>query len=184
MASLPIQLINFPHGIIPMKSFSACRFHYQLPVRSAIQMVLVTIALTAGMTHIASARPDSRLMRRLSRLLSPEAISALFWGFAVFGIIASILVIWLAIRSQTGVRYVELGPSEILVPKASMSMKHIRIPYLAITHLQIVNYHGQRMVVIHSKVGESRLSEKSFATPKAFESFLQVLQERSNGKLS
>jgi hypothetical protein len=56
MASLPIQLINFPHGIIPMKSFSACRFHYQLPVRSAIQMVLVTIALTAGMTHIASAR--------------------------------------------------------------------------------------------------------------------------------
>jgi hypothetical protein len=164
--------------------FSTRHFHYQLPVFSAIQMVLVPIVLTAGMTHIASARPDSRLMRRLSRLLFPEALSALLWGFVAFGVIASILVICLAIRSQTGVHYVELGPSGILVPKASMSMKQIRIPYLAITHLQIGNYHGQRIVVIHSKVGESRLSEKSFATPKAFESFLQVLEERFNGKLS
>jgi len=158
--------------------FSTRRFHYQLPVFSAIQIVLVPIVLTAGMTHIASARPDSHLMRRLSRLLFPEALSALLWGFVAFGVIASILVICLAIRSQTGVHYVELGPSGILVPKASMSMKQIRIPYLAITHLQIGNYHGQRIVVIHSKVGESRLSEKSFATPKAFESFLQVLEER------
>ena len=147
-------------------------------------MVLVPIVLTAGMTHVASAWPDSCLMRRLPRLLFPEALSALLWGFVVFGIIASILVVCLAIRSQTGVRYVELGSSGILVPKASMSMKQIRIPYLPITHLQIGNYHGQRIVVIHSKVGESLLSEKSFATPKAFESFLQVLEERFNGKLS
>lgn len=167
-----------------MKLFPTRYFHYQLPVILAIQMVLATLALTAGMTYVAYARPDSRLLRRLSRLLFPEAISAILWGFAVFGFIASILVIWLAIRSQTAVRYIELGPSGVLVPKASISMKQIRIPYSSITNLQIVEFNDQHMAVIHSKFGESRLSQKSFATPKAFESFLQALQERCNGEPS
>jgi hypothetical protein len=144
-------------------------------------MVFATLALTAGMAFVAYTRPDSPLMRRLTRLLFPEAISALLWGFTLFGFVASILVIWLAIRSQTGIRHVELGPSSALIPKASMSMKLIRMPYTAIINVQIVNLQGQRMAVIRSKIGESRLFEKSFATPKAFEVFLQELRERCNG---
>jgi hypothetical protein len=55
------------------------------------------------------------------------------------------------------------------------------MPYTAIIHVQIVNLKGQRIAVIRSKIGESRLFEKSFATPKAFEAFLQELRERCNG---
>ena len=163
---------------IYMATPSIQRFKYKLPAMSAALMVLAAFAATAGIGYIAYTKPDSRITRLLARILSPEALQFVFWGLAAFGLFATVMVIRFAIRTQSGVSYVELGAIDVLVPKASISMSPVAIPYDAITQVQVINIQGQQMAIISSSVGESRLLSKSFATPSEFTSFLQVLQER------
>jgi len=164
-----------------MKPSQTLRFKYRLPTISAVLMVLAALATTAGLAYIAYTNPDSRITRLLTRALSPEAPPFFFWGLTVLSLLASMAVLWFAIRTQGGIRYVELGPTSTLVPKASISMSPITIPYGAITKIQVTNIPGQQMAVISSTVGESRLLSKSFATSGEFTAFLQALQARQQG---
>lgn len=147
---------------------------------NAILMVLVSFAATAGIGYIAYMKPGSRMTRLLIRILSPEATQFIFWGATIFGLIATVIVLRFAIRTQNGLGYLELGPTGALVPKASISMSPITIPYGAITQVQITNIQGQEVAIVSSEVGESRLLSKAFATPNEFMSFLHALQERRN----
>lgn len=161
-----------------MKTSQILRFKYKLPAISAVLMVLAAFAVTAGLGYIAYTNPDSRITRLLARVLSPEAPPFFFWGLTVLSLLASAIVLRVAIRSQSGVSYVELGLTSALVPKASLSMSPITIPYSAIRQIKVINIQGQQMAVISSSVGESRLLSKSFTAPSEFTAFLQVLQER------
>lgn len=161
-----------------MTTSKAQRFKYQLPAISAVLMVLAALAATTGIGYIAYAKPDSRITRLLAKILSPEALPFIFWGFTALCLFASVIAIRFAIRTQSGVSYVELNTKGALVPKASLSMSPITIPYGAITQVRVTNIQGQQMAIISSSVGESRLLSKSFATPSEFTSFLQDLQGR------
>lgn len=154
------------------------RFKYKLPAMSAVLMVLAALTATVGIGYIAYTKPDSRITRLLARIFSPETLQFVFWGLTAFGLFATVMVLRFAIRTQSGVSFVELGSIGALVPKASISMSPITIPYGAITQVQVMNIQGQQMAIISSSVGESRLLSKSFATPSEFTSFLQALQER------
>lgn len=163
-----------------MTTSNVQRFKYKLPASSAVLMVLAALAATAGIGYIAYMKPDSRITRLLARMLSPEALQFVLWGGAAFALIATVIVLRFAIRTQNGLSYLELGSTGALVPKASLSMPPITIPYGAITQIQVTNIQGQQMAIISSAVGESRLLSKSFSTPNEFTSFLQTLQERRN----
>jgi hypothetical protein len=141
-------------------------------------MVLAALAPTAGIGYIAYTKPDFYRIRLLARILSPEALQLVFWGLTAFGLFATVIVLRFAIRTQSAVSFVELGSIGALVPRASISMSPITIPYNSITQVQVTNIQGQQMAIISSSVGESRLLSKSFATQSEFTSFLQALQER------
>lgn len=154
------------------------RFNYKLPALSAALMVLVALAVTASLGYIAYANPDSRHTRLIARVLTPEIAPYFWWGFTFLALIATAIAIWFAIRSQSALRYVELGPINALVPKASLSMASLAIPYSAITQIQVLKIPGQQMAIISSSVGTSRLLSKSFKSPSEFSAFLQALQAR------
>lgn len=164
-----------------MNPSQTLRFKYKLPAISAVLMVLVTFATTAALGYIAYTNPAFHRTRLLTRLLSPEALPIFFWGLTIISLIASLIVLQFAIRTQYGMRYVELGPMSALVPKAGLSMSPITIPYNTITQIQIMNIHGKKIAIIFSMVGESRLFAKSFLTSGEFTTFIQVLQERRHG---
>lgn len=154
------------------------RFSYKLSAMRATLMVVVALGVTAGLGYIAYANPDSRYTRLFARVLSPEIAPYFWWGLTFLALIASAIVIWFAIRSQSAPPYVELGPTNALVPQGSLTMVTLAIPYSAITQIQILNIPGQQMAVISSPFGTSRLISKSFKSPGEFTSFIQALQGR------
>lgn len=164
-----------------MNTSQVLRFKYKLPAISAALMVVAALAVTAGLGYIAYTNPDTRITRMLTRALSPEAPPIFFWSLAVLSLLASMIVLRVAMRSQSGASYVELGLTGALVPKASISMSPITIPYSAITQIQVINIPGQQMAVISSAAGDSRLLSKSFSAPSDFIAFLKALQERRHG---
>ena len=181
-----LEVANFERyapltSALPMKTSQILRFKYKLPATSAVLMVLAALAVTVSLGYIAYTNPDIRITRFLTKVLSPEAPPFFFWGLTVLCFFASVIVIRIAIRSQSGVSYVELGPTSILVPKASISMSWITIPYDAIKQIRVINIPGQQVAIISSPAGESRLLSKSFAAPSEFTAFLQALQELRHG---
>lgn len=164
-----------------MNNYQILRFKYKFTASSAVLMVLAAFAVTVSLGYIAYIPPDARLTRLLSRLLSPEAPSMVFWGLTALSFFASIFVTHAAFSSFNSINHVELGPSGALVPSASISMSPIMIPYRSIRGIQVMNVHNHQMAVISSSVGESRLLSKFFASPSDFTAFLLALEQRRHG---
>ena len=95
-------------------------------------MVFVTCVITFSLGYFAYT-DDLPLYLRLL----PHATNVL-WGLTAIGGLLSVIVLWFAIRSQISVADLELGPINVIMPKASLSMQTIIVPYTAIMKVNVV----------------------------------------------
>jgi hypothetical protein len=160
-----------------MPAHDAQRYEYRLPTMRAVLMVLVAFAVPASVAYIAYTNIKAvRIAGLIS--LSPDQASLFFWGLAALCLVAAFVALWVAVRSQAGPGYVELGVTGALLPRASLSAPLISIPYSTITQVRVVNVSGQQMVAVNSAAGQARVMSKAFAKQSAFASFVTTLQER------
>lgn len=167
--------------MIPMKTSQTLRFKYKLPLSSAMPTVFLTLATTAGLGYITYMNPDVGMTRLLAGMFSPEAPRFFYWVLTALSSFASLIVLWLAIRSQSVACYLEVGPTSALVPNASLPIASITIPYRLISKIRVTDVQGQQIAILSSSVGESRLLSTSFAAPGEFTAFLNAfLNARSS----
>lgn len=163
-----------------MDTYQKLRFYYKLPLANALVMVALSIVITALMAHYAVNIPDAKYTRLLVRLVSPDAPVYFYSGLTVLSLFCSVFAIVFAVKSQIGGKYITLDTTSAIVPLASLSMKKIAIPYRQISRIQLLSIKKLKIILIQSTVGESRLSEKSFASPNEFTRFYLELQRRRN----
>jgi hypothetical protein len=154
------------------------RFEYKFSVQNAALMVFACLAVTISIGFIAYTNPNIGISRMLSKFLSPNAPVLFFWIVFLICLLATIFALVFAVKSFNTLKFVELGPSFVVLPSASVTMSPISIPYSTISQVQVVNIQNQQIAVISSTIGEARLLSKFFATSDSFEAFLLELKQR------
>lgn len=167
-----------------MKNDQTLRFNYKLSIGNALLMVVLAAAVTAGMGYFAHVNPNVRVTRILAQLFSPEAPPLIYWGLTVLGLIATLYVTFMAVKSTKAVNYVELGPQGAVLPSATISMSLITISYRSIKSVQLAQLGKHQMAVISSSEGQARLSSQFFPTPSDFKTFLAALEQRRHTRQS
>jgi hypothetical protein len=130
------------------------------------------------MVFMALTDPETRLTRTLARITPPIELPTVYWGAAAFCCLATIYILFFAIKMLYGIRYVELCPTGAFVPSATLSMSPITIPYRSIRNIQIISIKKQKTAIISSDISESRFSAQYFSTPSDFATFMSALEQR------
>lgn len=153
------------------------RFYYRLRAGRIVPMLLVALAIPVITGYSAmSARSEVTIV---GIVLSPSQASGLFWIIAALSLPVAVLAIWMAWRNSAAPGFVELGPTDLSAPTASLSMAQTSIPYRAISRIGIDMIPGDQMIVIESKAGNVKLLSSGFLSPLECSSFLRQLTERS-----
>lgn len=148
-------------------------------------MVLITLVAPAGLAFKAKEiESGSSFLIGGFINLSPNQASKVFWVLSAISIVTFLVVVWLAVRNHLSPSFIELNHNGLVVPKVSISMLYILIPYSTIIHVQTVQIHAEQMIVIKSSVGNSNLMSSSFKTLRDFAIFLQLLRERTFSNIS
>lgn len=163
-----------------MSQIKSHRFQYRLGLRAALAMVLVSVILTIASGYIASSMPDARFINALAAMTSRQAVQYMLWGMTGFCALLVLVVLVFVVQGLRVLRYVEIRPSSIFVPKTGFSMKLVDIPYGEIRNLRLVDVSGKTMLIISSRAGESRLMAQNFSSKNDFAAFISMLRERTN----
>ncbi|MBS4051134.1 MAG: hypothetical protein KGZ69_08020 [Methylomonas sp.] len=151
-----------------MSSTATIKYRYKLPTKRALFAVVIAILINVGLTYEAYSKGLPQLTN-------------LSWQLAGLSWLLTLFVIWFVIRGQR-IGDVELGEEAALIPKASLYMSLIRVPYHCIKRVKLVNLNKQLMAVISTSVGTARLNSTWFATLEDFQNFLQILEERRHAQ--
>jgi hypothetical protein len=103
--------------------------------------------------------------------VASQSGSFVFWAMAVFCGLAVLGVIWWSFRRSGDPKQVILRPDLLMIPKASVSGGFITVRYSDIWSVTMRDVASQRMLVIHTRLGESRLLASAFANIGEFSRF-------------
>lgn len=151
-----------------MNSNSTIKYKYGLSFSRAILSISIAFLLNICLFYAAKIGWFPR---------SPR----LSWVLAGLSVLLTLFVIWFSIRGQK-IGTIELGTEAAIVPKASLFMPLISLPYASIKQVKLVNVNRQHMAIISSSIGEARLYSTWFPTLEDFKTFLETLQQRRNSQ--
>lgn len=151
-----------------MKDEHILQFRYRRTSFGAIMIVVMAFALTGVLGTLAVATPDA---------LFPQTPALVFWALTAASLLASLFTAKTVLSGAAASTLVALRPEGAVLPKASLSMASITVPYDAIQRLQILRVGNHQLAVITSPRGECRLFSKSFASPGHFTAFLLALEQ-------
>jgi hypothetical protein len=149
---------------------------YKFSAGSAVLLVVFCLGLMATFAWLAQSPRALRIYGLIT--LPPAQAAVFFWVFCGACLLPTILAFRFAAAAFGPPRMIELNETEAILPKAAVSMKLISQPYHAIRKVQIRVVGKQRMAIIESAVGESRLMSSGFANERQFEAFVQELSDR------
>lgn len=141
------------------------RYRYRLPARLAVLLLFLAIAPTGGLAYLAGYG------------VFPNHVELLGW-LAVASGLAAILPIWIVARALVKQSFVELRAEEALLPKASLTLTFVKMPYSAIKQISLLTLSGHSVAVVASAFGEARVSSAWFAVAGKFAEFLEQLERR------
>jgi len=154
------------------------RFDYQISKGALAFMVVVAVAITAFFAYLAHS--NEKGLRISSLLLSPALATCFYWALAAMGLLGTSAAAASTIGNWRSAGFVQLGPTEALLPRASLRAGLIKMPYASILRLEVQEIPGrQQMVIVRTADAEARLSSSGFKLPKDFARFLRVLKERT-----
>jgi hypothetical protein len=141
-----------------------------------VVMVMIGFALPIVLAYLAST--NHRGLRIAGFRFSADGATTFLWICAALSLLVAFLAVWFAIRNSGGPRFLELGPQTALLPEASLSNKLIKVPYVSISQVRLIDVHGHQYVMVDSTVGNASVGAKGFAKPGLFATFVELLQER------
>ena len=142
-------------------------------------MAVVSLALPAAAVFLAST---NRGLRIFGFTLAPEQAAIFFWVLAIVTAFGAALVFWLIFRTLRGPHFLVLGRAEAVLPKASIRVNMMTVPYSAIQSMAVVQIPGGKMAIVHTSQGEARVGAFGFKSEKDFEKFVLALQQRLDGR--
>jgi hypothetical protein len=108
--------------------------------------------------------------RRLVRL-GAEQVSFVSWAMVVLCALVGLAVIWFSFRTRAGPKEVILRTDLVVIPKASINGGFITVRYSDIWDVATRDVAGEKMLVIATSFGESRLLSSAFANFGEFSEF-------------
>lgn len=141
------------------------RYRYRLPPRFVASLLFLAIAPTGGLAYLAA----SGVLPNYADLLGWLAAASALWA---------ILPLWLVGRALAKPSFIELRAEEALLPRASLALTFIGMPYTAIKQISVLEVSNHSVAVVASAFGESRVSSAWFAAEGEFAEFLREIQRR------
>ncbi|ATG88628.1 hypothetical protein MKLM6_0349 [Methylomonas koyamae] len=141
------------------------RYRYRLPARLAVLLLFLAVAPTGGLAYLAGCGVFAKYA------------GLLVWLAAASGLLA-ILPLWIVARALAKQNFIELRAEEALLPKATLALAFIGMPYSAIKQISVLKLSGHSVAVVVSAFGESRVSSDWFAQEGEFAEFLEQLERR------
>ena len=124
----------------------------------------------AGLMFAFVASSNRGYGRRFLRL-SAELVSFVSWGMVAFCVLAAFGVVWLSFRRKADPKEVILRPDLLVIPKASINGGFFAVHYSDISSIATRDVASEKMLVITSRLGESRLLSSAFSSFEEFSRF-------------
>ena len=156
------------------------KFNYQMPGRKMIQAVIFMIIITLYVFYTAI---NNQKGLRLSNFLtfSPSEATTVFWVLFIILAVASIAAVIKVITNLQNPMIVELHEFHAVLPKSSLLGGQLNIPYLSMKNILVRTLtKNQKIIVVQSDLGESRLNSSYFKDQKELEDFLSMLSSKIN----
>ena len=156
------------------------KFNYQMPGRKMIQAVVFMIIITLYVFYTAI---NNQKGLRLSNFLtfSPSEATTVFWVLFIILAVASIAAVIKVITNLQNPMIVELHEFHAVLPKSSLLGGQLNIPYLSMKNILVRTLtKNQKIIVVQSDLGESRLNSSYFKDQKELEDFLSMLSSKIN----
>ncbi|OAI15713.1 hypothetical protein A1507_12860 [Methylomonas koyamae] len=141
------------------------RYRYRLPARFAAWLLFLAMAPPGGLAYLAGCGVFAKYA------------GLLVWLAAASGLLA-ILPLWIVARALAKQNFIELRAEEALLPKATLALAFIGMPYSAIKQISVLKLSGHSVAVVVSAFGESRVSSDWFPLESEFAEFLAQLEQR------
>ncbi|WFP49428.1 hypothetical protein PL263_15165 [Methylomonas sp. EFPC3] len=141
------------------------RYRYRLPSRIAASLLFAALAPTSGLAYLAVSAPLSQYASLIGLLTVASGICAVLLG-------------WIVARASFKPHYIELREEEALLPKASLTLPIICMPYSAIEQVKRLKVSGHTVAVVVSAFGEARVNSGWFTAPGEFAEFLEQVERR------
>jgi hypothetical protein len=152
-------------------------FRYEHPTSSLVLMIVVAWVIPLLCAKLASGNSLGRSLLGGLIHLSPTVL----WGFSGISAIAACGATITAINNMRAQKFVSLSQSFTVVPRASLLGGQLTIPYEKISKIeQRIAPNNQKMIVINSSLGQSRLLSSGFDAYLDFNTFYTELQQRVN----
>jgi hypothetical protein len=133
-------------------------FKYEIPARRIRGILWVLAALGLMFAFVAS-----------------QSGSVDFWVLAVLSVLAGLGVIWWSFRKSGDPKQVILRADLLVIPRASVNGGFISVRYSDIWSVTMRDVASDRMLVLSTRLGESRLLASAFANIGEFSQFSSVV---------
>lgn len=154
------------------------RFSYRIPAGKTIPALLFALGMTAILVYIAQGNQKGLRFYRLIAFSVDEA-TKFYWGAAAVFLSISVLACVFIVRSFKPPQILILDEHQAILPEWSIRARLSTVPYKKMLNIQILDYRGQKVGVIKSKVGEFRVAPEGFHTTQEFNEFWTVLVSRA-----